>query len=494
MSNEKTEEMPTIERHGVKPPPVAVRETATVERVGNKIIIPDGMSYATARNWLTKQEQAEESQVAIHDEIPCFPLDGVLALTKALDARYGFFAAGGWAPPCAVQVPTASGKMATALLGELRPPIWEGGFIQAEVGGREAKLVISGQVKRKFEGEIKAVIMAAREMLKTDSIYRRQAIRLDLSFMYRMPPSFNPISDAPQFMDVSNVNEGGLILNPVTEFELSANIFTIIEQTAACRRNQIPLKHGCLLMGPYGTGKTLTAAVMASKCVRNGWTFIYLKNAAHLADALRIAQLYAPAVLFAEDIDQAVNGEDRTESMNEILNTLDGVDTKGKPIVTVLTTNHPENINTAFLRAGRIDTVVSFDPPDAKTAVRFIRLFAQDDDGQNLLAPAQDLAEAGKELAGFVPAFIAEAVQKAKRFAIHREGADITGKLLATDLVLAAQALQKHVKMVNRETPETTEATIAKAVMNVGFFQRGRDLPYPAKSVLAVTPAPSAKN
>jgi transitional endoplasmic reticulum ATPase len=101
------------------------------------------------------------------------------------------------------------------------------------------------------------------------------------------------------------VDENGLILNPTTEFELKANVFTLIEQTEACKKNKIPLKHGCLLMGPFGTGKTLCAQVTASKCVRNGWTFIYLKNCRHLAHGLRMAQLYAPAVVFTEDIDQA---------------------------------------------------------------------------------------------------------------------------------------------------------------------------------------------
>ena len=37
----------------------------TVIKEGSKIIIPEDMTYAEARNWLTRQEQAEEALVNI---------------------------------------------------------------------------------------------------------------------------------------------------------------------------------------------------------------------------------------------------------------------------------------------------------------------------------------------------------------------------------------------------------------------------------------------
>jgi ATP-dependent 26S proteasome regulatory subunit len=127
------------------------------------------------------------------------------------------------------------------------------------------------------------------------------------------------------------------------------------------------------------------------------------------------------------------------------------------------------------MRAGRIDTVVSFDAPDAKTSVRFIHMYARDIDGESLLAPGQDLTEAGVAMSGFVPAFIAESVQKAKRFAIHREGPEIKGRLVAEDLVLAGQALRKHMDMVNRKPDPTKEELVAKAVATINAHRNGDD-------------------
>lgn len=471
---EKEKEMSdTVTASGTKPPEKSLREfkEVSIHRHGDRIVIPEGMSYKDARDWLEKQELAEEKKVAILDVIQCYPLDGIVSLMIALRQIYGFATLQntpmgffGERPPMLIQVPLANGKFETAVMGRIAIPKWEGGFIETVIP-MAAELIIRGEIKRKFEPEVKRLIMMAREISNNSSIYKGQACRIDLAFMRGEDDegarSFEPINDAPKFMDVANLDENSLILNPVTEFELRANIYTIIEQTEACIKNGIPLKHGALFMGTFGTGKTLTASVIAKKCIRNGWTFLYLKDARDLANALRLAQLYAPSVVFAEDIDQVTDGE-RDADLNELLNTMDGVDTKGKPIVTILTTNNPEAIEPAFLRAGRIDTVISMDAPDAATSKRFIERFARDDDNHSLLAAGTDLAEAGEELAGFVPAFIAEAVQKAKRFALHREGSDIRGKLTGTDIALAAKALKKHAAMVNRPKDLTDEEILAR--------------------------------
>lgn len=460
---------------GIKAKPEERFKDVRVSREGTKIIIPEGMDYAEARTWLTRQEEAEEKQVAIHDRIPCYPLDGIVSLMLALKQVYGFASLEstrtffGDRPPLLVQVPLGNNKFETAPIGRIAIPKWEGGYIETIVQ-REAALIISGSIKRKFEGEVKQIIALTRDLLKEHSIYKGRAVMIDLQFMADEQRGFHPVEDAPKFMEVEGIDEAGLILNDVTKFELDANIFTLIERTQACLENGIPLKHGCLLMGPYGTGKTLTARVMAKKCVVNGWTFIYLKNTAHLANALRIAQLYAPAVVFSEDVDQVVTGN-RDGALNEILNTLDGVDTKDKPIITILTTNNAGAIEPAFLRAGRIDTVIQMDAPDAKTAVRFVERFARDDEGRSLLVSDTNLDEAGKELAGYVPAFISEAVQKAKRFAIHREGASILGKLSGGDIALAAKALKKHVAMVNRKPDATDEQIVAAALRAIRSYE-----------------------
>lgn len=439
-----------------------------VVRKGKQIILPENMTYKEGRIWLQRQEDAEEKNIAIHANIKCFPLDGVIAFKRALEEIYGFASFSdtpsffGTRPPVMVQVEHYNGKLETAPIGRMQPPMYEGGFLNCGAGIME--LTIAGEVKKKFEVEVQRVVARTKELLAERSIYRSTSFILNLEWMDN-EKDFDAIRHAPKFMDVSEVNENGLILNQVTLFQLTANIFTLLERSDDCRRNAIPLKHGCLFVGPYGTGKTLSARVIASKAVRNGWTFIYLKTPSRIADALKMAEMYAPAVVFTEDIDDVVNGE-RDDALNAILNTMDGVDTKDKPIITVLTTNHAENINPAILRAGRIDTVVRFAEPDAEAAFRFVLMYAADDDGQKLIGEftAEEKEEVGKALSGFVPAFIAEAVQKAKRVAIHRHGADIIGKVTAQDLLDAADGLRSHREMVENKKIKTAEQLAAEGL------------------------------
>ena len=88
----QTEVTDTVTTSGIKPPTKSTREFKEVPiiRSGDRITIPDGMSYGEACNWLLKQEQAEEKKIAVLDMIPCFPLDGIVSLMIAMRQIYGF--------------------------------------------------------------------------------------------------------------------------------------------------------------------------------------------------------------------------------------------------------------------------------------------------------------------------------------------------------------------------------------------------------------------
>lgn len=420
---------------------VTADKRVDVVRDGKKIIVPIGMTYKDAREWLIRQEQAEESVIRVHTNVQCFPFDGMISLARAMEETYGYIEAEmqgffGPQPPVHVKVQKADGTYANAILGMIRCPKWEGGYIEAKIDG--ASVNLRGEIKKKFEGEINAILDLTKHYINTTSIYRGQAIFMDLGWMDG-ERDFDVVNDSPKFIKVSDAK---LILNPVVETELNTSAFMLIERTQACRANGISLKHGILLQGTFGTGKTMTAKATAKKAVENGWTFIYLRRAEDLSNGLRLAKMYAPAVVFAEDIDTAVN--ERNADMNTILNTLDGIDTKDTPVITMLTTNNVESIDQSFLRAGRIDTVIHYTPPDGPTAARFVREI-----GSGLLGADVDFAAVGNALNGLVAAFIAEALSKAKRYAIYRTGnSDITGQITTEDLLRAAAVVQLHAAMM----------------------------------------------
>jgi transitional endoplasmic reticulum ATPase len=318
------------------------------------------------------------------------------------------------------------------------------GYIETNAHPTEPKFIISGTVIQKDRTKVDDIISKVHAIIRSNSIYKGKAVRIDMSYT-RDGEGFNMTEDVPEFIDIRNIKENELILPRHIEQLLKVALFAPIEHTEVCRQRKIPLKRGVLLSGEYGVGKTLTAYITALKAVKNGWTMLYLKNVEDLASAIELARLYAPAVVFAEDIDHVVP-LDRNEEANEILNTIDGIDGKSNEIIVVLTTNHIENIHAALLRPGRLDAVVQIPTPDAEAVERLVRLYARDTLSKNI-----DLAPIGNMLAGAIPALIREVVERSKMWSIvEGDGKQITAEALET----SARAMQEHLKLLSHRSDD----------------------------------------
>lgn len=421
---------------------------------GNKIKLPiiDGkpMSFDSAIEWLMRKKKEEEQDHAVRHEIQCSPFDGVVAFQKAMAEIYGwvegvpipgFF---GPRPPVMVGIPVTHDKKINVPFGRFEIPGITG-YVETSIDmyNTPPKFIIGGVVKKKHAEAIRELADLTETFLKKESIYKGKAIKINFDWMEN--EDFNVMRDAPQFMDLQGAKEDELIFGEEVMAALNIGLFTPIEKSDSCRKFQIPLKRGILLHGPYGTGKTMSAYVTALKAARNGWTFVYLDSVADLKEGLKFAAQYAPAIVFAEDIDRVITGA-RSIKIDEVLNILDGVDTKGAEIITVLTTNHLENINPAMLRPGRLDTLVEVSPPDAIAASRLVDLY-----GRGLLEEGVSLEKIGKELAGNIPAVIREVVERAKISAIGRVGDDIQGHVLEQDILNATKAMKNHMSVLNRK-------------------------------------------
>lgn len=209
-------------------------------------------------------------------------------------------------------------------------------------------------------------------------------------------------------------------------------------------KNGMGVRHGALLMGQYGTGKTLAMTITARMASDNGWTVLYLQDVRDLIHALRFAELYAPALVVAEDFDKASgDGDDeRSPEMNALLNVMDGMDTKTTPILTVVTTNHPENVHPSYRRPGRLDTFINFPLPGPLEARELLRRYLG-----NALSPDATLAKASEKVAemGMSPAFIKETAEKAVIFTRIRLKAKVMDGLVTDeDVELAIGAMLPH--------------------------------------------------
>lgn len=428
-----------------------------LERRGKKIILPNDptdMSPDAAIKILERLKAQDQTQVRVHEEVECFPLEGAWALMQALKNIYGWISPQptpgffGPTPPNMVGLEVAPGQFVQVVWGDMGLPGVEG---HISTGATEKdgmpRFVIGGVVKQKFMAQVRAIAEETRRIAKDNSIYKGKSVRMatdddgDVNW-----------SQGLKFLDVSKVNEDELVHPDATMEQVEVNLFTPIEKTEMCRKYKIPLSRKILFEGPYGTGKTITAYVAAKKAVANGWTFIYLDRVAGIKDALLFAKQYAPAVVFAEDIDRIMDGE-RDSDTDDVLNTIDGVDTKGYEILTIFTTNEINKIHQAMLRPGRLDAVISVRAPDQKAAEKLIRVYARE-----LLPDTTSITGAASELAGQIPAVIREAVERSKLYAVGRGARGKSLVITEQDLIRSTQGMKMHLDLLNKEAAPKTSA------------------------------------
>lgn len=444
-----------------------VRDVVDVVRHGDKLVIPETLTLERADAAIHARIEYESQEIGIHAPIEApFPFEGAYALFEVLTEKFGwangvptpgFF---GPTPPQMLSVPVAPNKVVQVPWGRFALPNIEG-FLQSGVEEDDlgvTRFVIRGQVKRLYEKAINEIVEAVRERVRHHSIYKGKAFRVrlydDRGNRLEMPE--------PKFLDLTKRVRDELILPERTDASVRTNILTPIEQTARVTRHGIPLKRGVLLAGPFGTGKTMVARSTAETAVDHGWTYVEVEKVVEFADVAKLAMQYgdrdAGVVLFCEDIDRVMRGDDRSVGIDEILNVIDGVESKGSAMMVVLTTNELENITAAMLRPGRLDAIIHVGPPDREAAIRLARQY-----GRGLIDPNDPLTLSGDALAGKIPAVIREIVERSKLAAIRLTADD--ADLLVNDeaLLFAAEEMAEHVALLTPAEPDKRSETVKAA-------------------------------
>ncbi|WP_395000836.1 AAA family ATPase [Acinetobacter sp.] len=452
-----------------------------IMRTGDKIILPEGMDEDQAIIWLRREKEARETEIAIHHSIPCFPLDGLHALAVAMKRTFGFTElkgdSGWWGntPPHLVKVDIGSkGQFVQVPYCKMAPPSWGGGYIEPAIANSSA-LIIRGKIRKKHEASVKQLLELTEKIVRAESIYKGKAIKLDLSFLPQVAGgniAYNPDEHRPIFMDVSEVTEDMLILNDETQHDLDISVMLRLKQPDACRANGISIKLGVLGSGSFGTGKSTAGLVVAAVAEQHNYTFINCVSQDQIVQAMELARMYAPAVLFCEDIDPIVSGQ-RNAQMNAVLEGLDGIEAKGKEVIYMFTTNFVDKINPAFMRPGRIDMLINFGKPDSTTAARFVKRFTTDSDGKSLLEPDADMTIIGAATEGNVPAAINEIVRSAKCRAMLRDGKELVGKVTTHDIAISASSKKRHLELTQERKKVTNAQMLVEAHRLIGNLADG---------------------
>ncbi|KAL7422729.1 ATPase of 26S proteasome regulatory subunit 4 [Cryptotrichosporon argae] len=173
---------------------------------------------------------------------------------------------------------------------------------------------------------------------------------------------------------------------------------------------------GVILYGVPGTGKTLLAKAVANQTSATFLRIVgseliqkYLGDGPKLVRELfRVAEEHAPSIVFIDEIDavgtkryDSTSGGEREiqRTMLELLNQLDGFDTRGD-VKVIMATNRIETLDPALIRPGRIDRKIEFPLPDTKTKRHIFKLhtsrmsLADDVDLEELVMTKDDLSGA----------------------------------------------------------------------------------------------------
>jgi len=393
--------------------------SAPVTRYGDAIVVPEKIRLRDAANYISHLADAEEQDVRVDEFIDGYLFgDVAYCFRSALEDIFGYSLQNAKVmsfmgmefkdPAKMLTLATSLNTSIQVPYGEFQLPGVEGTISLSPYrrSGTMASARLTAEIKNKDKELIQRLVQRTRDFLRTKSIYKGQSFALSLTNADDEPEDM-PL---PQFMDVTNTIDP--IFNRDVEVQIGASVYSPITRTAEVRAMQLPLKRGICLYGPFGTGKTQTSRRVAQLASQNGWTFIKVDKPSEFADILKLARNFQPCIVFCEDIDRVTAGR-RTIELDQILNNLDGIDSKDAEIIVVVTTNEFDDINRAMLRAGRLDASIRVPYPDAEASERLLRFYAGD-----LLSTDEDISAACAEMDSKIPASAVEEVIKRSKLYI----------------------------------------------------------------------------
>lgn len=424
---------------------------------GSKFVLPERLTLGEAIKFLSAKQAEEEQPFGFSRTFKYRPWDGAYAVYQVFRQVFGsvlgketrsFF---GSNPPQFIDIDIGPGQQAQVPWGNLEVPILPGALFSlgGEDGGEDGLLFsLSVTAPKKYRAEIEGIFRLVEDELVERSIYRGKAF---------------DGQEMPEFLDLSGVDASKVIYNADTRSQLDANVWAPLVYRTSHEELGLPLKRAVLLTGPYGTGKSLTGRLTAKVAVDNGWTFIYARPGKDdIRRAMSTARLYQPAVVFFEDIDNAAVSDQDRDAVTELLDVFDGITAKDTQILAVMTTNHPEKIHKGMLRPGRLDAVIHIGGLEPKAITQMVKTFVP----SHLLAEDIDYPQVGASMDGFLPAFIHEAIGRALRYAIARNGEG--AKVLVTeDFIEAAEGLRPQLELMEAAGEDVADRSLETATARV---------------------------
>lgn len=254
--------------------------------------------------------------------------------------------------------------------------------------GKKKRRILIKKNREKLEAA-KSLLSAYINRFEVSGLYAKKEIKILLEEIIEYNQQFK-VGAPPKLFSNSHGywNERGHVRSKnmknvfIPEKELVlADIENYISNKVWYVERGIPYKRGYLFYGAAGNGKTALCLALASHFQKDIY-FLSL-NDIHGDEAIREAfmNMKTNSILVLEDIDAAFGDKRKAKastSFSALLNCLDGAFYK-EGIITIMTTNHKDKLDSALIRAGRIDTKIEVSNPAKKEVEDYIQLFFGDD-------------------------------------------------------------------------------------------------------------------
>jgi cell division protease FtsH len=289
---------------------------------------------------------------------------------------------------------------------------------------------------------------------------------------------YQPNSESVNFSDVAGIDEAKAELAEIVDF---------LKNPDKYRRLGGRIPRGVLLSGPPGTGKTLLARAVAGEAQvpffsMSASEFIEMivgVGASRVRDLFSQAKASAPAIVFIDELDAigrsraagAANlggGDEREQTLNQILTEMDGFD-PSTGVIVIGATNRPDVLDPALLRPGRFDRRVAVQPPDRAGRSKILVVHTR----SVPLAPDVDLDRLASTTPGMVGADLANLVNEAALLAASRGHDAVSSEDFSDALEKIVLGAERKIMLSTADRERTAYHEAGHAV--VGMLTPGAD-------------------
>jgi hypothetical protein len=210
--------------------------------------------------------------------------------------------------------------------------------------------------------------------------------RKEVAISVYAPASFG---DWEHVTDIGFKKLDSVILNKDLKRKIISDIDEFTKSKSWYESLGIPYRRAYCFHGLPGNGKTSLAKAIASHTERDIYTIQINSMDGDTALRRAFSHVKEDSILLIEDIDKAYSGRDAKDhkvSFSTLLNCLDGVLSK-EGIITIITTNHLDQLDPALIRAGRTDMIEEILNPGLQEVNEYVnRFFAPPENCEILVA------------------------------------------------------------------------------------------------------------